>query len=266
MTVAAVLLLAGCAGPGPSASAGSEPPPASGLSPHADGCTGFELIAPWPGGHPRAHVPQGWDAANPLSSVQVEAWECQRLAWGRFERGPVRILFETHDQGAAPGPCRSTDELTTLAVLQSLWTDDADLAADLAAQGLPARWAPMAAADTAAGAAAVRDWSWGLPGEASRVAVPMPLSAIPGAPLAKRLFWDNGTAVSSMDLAATASPAGQRLDRVNVIPQVVPQATFAAPMLLADRPAPLATAHAFQDGQWAADIHHYGDLRCGTAS
>ena len=263
------LLAAGCASPvAPAPPPGPDVPlgdPASGQQPRLEGCSGFALDAQWPGRHPRAHVPDGWDAREGNTRVRLQGWACERLAWGPFERGPVRLVLETHNQQVAPAPCRGADRTTELEVLQSLWVDDAEVAAYLLAEGLPVQATGIEVRHEAvADDAAVVRWAWG--DGAADVQVPAPGGSVPSPTLARRLFWDDGVRVSSLDVVAQWSVPGAAAGPADLAGRSAAVGEFAPPLLLADRPSLPAPANAFDAAHWAATLRHHGDLRCAPPS
>ncbi len=266
LALALAALAAGCLAPPVKESAQAtptDPAPEPDLAPRGEGCSGFSLDAAWPARHPRAHVPDGWDAQSGPSTIRLEGWACERLSWGAFERGPVRLVFEMHDQQVTPEPCRHADRTTNFHVLQSLWIDDAGMAAWLQGQGIPARFAAIDFQEPDAGPGVLR-WSWGdAAGDIADVRLPTWDDYVLGTPQTRRLFWDDGARLTAMDVVSSRSPPGAGSGPDAVIGRVAAVGLFAPPMLLGDLPAPQAMpATPFQDGQWAGTLIHYGDLQC----
>lgn len=200
------LLLAGCAGDGPGtpapqpAAAPPAPAPLAGLV--LDGCVGwsaFEVVpAPL---HPGTR-PAGWAAPSPGvdASVALLGLACQRMAIGPFERGPVRVLFESHTNAEVPAACAADrDGFVALSVLASVWVEDAEVAAHLAqVYGMPAREGVFSGSGQA--------WSWGPPGApASTVQVMDEAAAPQPSHAADRFFWANGTGLGALELRHDAT-------------------------------------------------------------
>lgn len=272
----AALLAAGCLAPATAPRPGAESPdePASGAQPRAEGCSGFALDARLAGRHPRAHVPEGWATQQGASRVRLQGWVCERLAWGPFERGPVRFVLETHNQQVTPVACRQADRLTDLEVLQSMWIDDVDVAAYLHAEGLPAQAAAIdVQEDEAADGVTVLQWTWGPSGMAT-VQLLAPDGSVPATEQARRLFWDDGARITSMDVVATWSAPGTAAGPGELVGRSAAVGEFAPPMLLGDGPLPgdrrgspaTAPANAFDAAQWRGTLQHYGDLQCAPVS
>ena len=71
--------------------------------------------------------PPGWEPEGRAGSeLGVEVYECQRVSWGPFERGPVHFLFELHGELDPPEKCTEGDP-NFIRAFTSFWTDDASL-------------------------------------------------------------------------------------------------------------------------------------------
>src|SRR5687767_6308695 len=56
---------------------------------------------------PVGTAPPGWEYHGPFGNqVYVRAMECERLSAFPLERGPVRIVFEGHQNFTAPANCQ----------------------------------------------------------------------------------------------------------------------------------------------------------------
>src|SRR5688572_20294684 len=129
-SAAVLAVLAGCLHPG-DAPGEAEPSPAQ---MPADalvlaGCHGWTAyrtyVAPGPAG-PGGDLPPGWEAATAGSpfSVSIDAFRCDRVHIGPFERGPLRLLFESHSNAEFPAACASGLQGTTnLWVLHQVLVD-----------------------------------------------------------------------------------------------------------------------------------------------
>lgn len=72
--------------------------------------------------------PSGWpESAEPIVRVRIEAHRCERIAFGIFERGPVTVILETHDNHVPPENCVRDGDFTTTEVLNHMWVDDQTL-------------------------------------------------------------------------------------------------------------------------------------------
>jgi hypothetical protein len=181
-------------------------------------CSSWRLTAyaPESAAMPR---PAAWGRRDdPLAALVLHGFACQRVSLGAFERGPVHLILDTHDDARFPEPCRAAGpdgEPDGLHILANLWVDDAEIAARLhGSYGMPARLAAIEADSTQGGAAQVHGWRWSEAGqEASSVNVledeatePMYEGRL------RRLLWSNGAGVASLDLLTEGSgPSGPRL-------------------------------------------------------
>jgi hypothetical protein len=74
----------------------------------------------------------------PVTRVRIEAHLCSRVAFGPFERGPVTLILETHDNRSAPESCITTGDFLTTEILHHIWMDDDEILALLNSElGLP---------------------------------------------------------------------------------------------------------------------------------
>jgi hypothetical protein len=126
------------------------------------------------------------------------------VAVGPFERGPVHLALDWHNNAQAPPSCRSGGGEAN--VLATLWTDDADLASYLRDRfAMPAFEAPFSEDASQAAAARGHTWTWGPDGLRSSLSVL--LSDGPTGPKAESLlaFWPAGDGVGRLQLNWTAT-------------------------------------------------------------
>lgn len=93
------------------------------------GCTGggARLDAPQQLFEPP--VPPGWEFSNGLPvTVSMFVISCEHVSFGSFERGPVQLVLESHNQFSAPTNCRE-GAYTYLNVLSRIVWSDAEIAA-----------------------------------------------------------------------------------------------------------------------------------------
>ncbi|MEA3203462.1 MAG: hypothetical protein QOI63_1137 [Thermoplasmata archaeon] len=251
----AALVLAGClAAPGTPSRADSAPAAPLGLDLHLSGCARWDAQLVVPAALDHGSVPRGWAGAQPLATLGLQGWACQRLSLGAFER-PVHLILEAHDLAEVPAGCLGNATATRVWVVESAWADDAQVAHALRADyGLPAHQAAIAVQDAGAGPTTLHEWSWA----GSRVTVPDDGTQDRGPPLRDRFFWARGAGVGSLDLAQSATqPAAA--------PRPV-QGTAAPPLLFAALPAFAApggwSPHASADGRFTL----YEDLACARLS
>lgn len=89
------------------------------------------------------------------------------MSVGPFERGPVHLLLEMHDNLNAPASCREIPgDYTSDETLSQLWLDDAEIVEYLqATYALPIRFASFNVAQDNVGTVTRDQWSFGVPGE-----------------------------------------------------------------------------------------------------
>lgn len=260
---AAVALLAGCLGdPAPAQPAAAVPDP---LRIEWTGCEGLAVSVDGPAPLYRAHatVPAGWaPAASPTATVQVSVRECQRIAWGPFERGPVVVLQEWHGEFEDPPACHP-GPASLRVMLESIWFSDAEVAAYASERhGMPAHHGAFRFARDDAGPAASWSVAWSEPGgpESTATLFEQPASLALNKSLVRRVYWANGGGVSAMEMHDTF--------RIGSAGSAVAAGTLPSPMLHGrSSPDPaFATAEAGlqRDASARAAIDHYKDTQCRT--
>lgn len=112
----------------------------------------------WPG-----PLPPGWEDDGRVT-VYFEILECQRIAVGPFERGPVFIMRELHLFPLTPSKCTQGD-YDDLSIVEAYWVSDAEVAAHLnQTYAMPAAYADFRRDQTSAGPLLNTTWTFGLPG------------------------------------------------------------------------------------------------------
>lgn len=225
--------MAGCLGPHAPPDAADAAPPAQ-RAPSAapsDGglilthCAGLTADSYYAGATAPGQRPSGWPGAPPTlpaTWVGVRALLCQRIALGPFERGPIHLAFDWHNNARAPAGCGG--EGGASAVLATAWTDDAELAAHLRDRfALPAFVASFSEEATAVAGGGWRTWTWAADGAPSSVGV---LAEGPASPKAGQVvsFWPAGDGVGRLVLNVTESPS----------PVLPAQGSMRPPMLAGD--------------------------------
>lgn len=208
LALAFATMLAGCGdGAGPQASPVLPAAPAGTML--LGGCTGFEASAPLrPTALSDAQPPAGWPPRE-LSAAGVLGFACQRVALGPYERGPVRLVAELHNNFVAPAACDERGEGFADRALAGILVDDAALADELRrTHGMPARLGAIHEDAAAQDGAAVRTWTWSeAGGPASTLSfVDLGQAATSGLPL--RIFWSQGDGVGRLDLEMSGYAAG----------------------------------------------------------
>ncbi len=158
----ALVLLTGCTGtpasdhppddstgatPGGTADAPARPPPPASAGPLdptdspwiLDGCDRWTALIEHENVIYAPEGPSGWEKLGIIPEVvyRYEVYECRRVSWGTFERGPVRMAFQSHDYYQAPESCRDGVSGAAYLLVHGI-TDDAELAQAIQAEiGLP---------------------------------------------------------------------------------------------------------------------------------
>ncbi|MCA1811727.1 MAG: hypothetical protein LC623_06915 [Halobacteriales archaeon] len=282
--------LSGCSGapadstaPGttlpPSASGTVAPPPLpSGLSMPTNGtlprleltnCTAFQgQSQPFPSGSAPGEAPPGWepDSAPAQSSVFLDGYECRRIHLGPLERGPLRLLVESHNHANMQQPCLDAAQQTDATIVHLVLVNDTALAALLHDRfGLPAVHAQISAAALGADLSTTpldvrleqMAWAWSTAGNATST---LNFTAAPlTEPYASstRLFWQRGSGLGRLDIAYPVQDGPVLTD---------PEAygTMQPPMLLASQPGGLfaGTAKSFSALSGEGTFRLYADTLC----
>lgn len=170
-------------------------------------CVAMGAYTVHPGRSTPAPRPDGWPespATHRTTEIGVRALRCARVSLGPFERGPVHLAFDWHNNAQAPPACTATPA-EDANVLATLWTDDADLARHLRERyALPAFEAAVEEGATELAAGRLHSWSWGPDGARSE------LSVLGGGPEvahadAFTAFWPDGAGVGRLSMAGTAT-------------------------------------------------------------
>src|ERR1051325_8497988 len=137
-------------------------------------CTGFYAVTE---GMPKAvapgQAPSGWESTDPVNSVSVvfmDGYLCHRIHVGPYERGPIAMVWDAHDNADIPDAClQGTTGPTHSQIFNVLLINDSQIATYLQQQyGLPAQYADIdVSAQSAAAPLVLRPWSWALPGQAA---------------------------------------------------------------------------------------------------
>lgn len=188
--------------------------------------------------------------------------ECNRISWGPFERGPIRLLFELHDRLNPPGNCTNhdgTDGFISLWILNSLWIDDEELANYLkVTYDLPTIFAQMSVKDDLQSGIGTQVWSWNEPGKPSSQVTYYVANSVNATdvPYTDRMYWYNETTLSYVNLRIVAN-----VDQVN--PGITP-GTMQPPMLYTynGMTSYIGTGQKFDSMELSANLKRYGDFKC----
>ncbi|MEK6985613.1 MAG: hypothetical protein AABX89_04440 [Candidatus Thermoplasmatota archaeon] len=97
------------------------------------------------------------------AELKTEVYECERVKWGKFERGPVRMMWELHTGILPPEKCDSNRTFPIAFVMQVL-VNDAELVEYMAMElGLPARFANISLRESLDPPHYSQAWNWNVP-------------------------------------------------------------------------------------------------------
>jgi hypothetical protein len=208
---------------------------------------------------PQATPPTGWSPQSPpLIQVELQILSCQRISVGPFERGPVHLLFETHDNFSPPDSCAKAaggDYYSALALTQ-FWIDDAEIAGYLRTKfGLPAQEATFNQSSTVVNGEGRQHWDFGLKGggvsSLDNNVGPADLSWAP----TFRFFYASADHEDFFDLAYDEHYSQQGLVSFGTI---VPPLMFAGNAV----GAWAATGGVTASGTYAGTFHQFRDMNC----
>ena len=201
-----MLAMAGCAMTPENPGAADAEPVSRMLIPGADPlhlawseCTGAGMLGHGPNDAPGIRVPPGWEDDWPINGLYYLMFECQRMAAGPFERGPVRGVVERYSSANPPEACLEGD-FGRPSMLGNWWIDDAEIATHLAGLGMPARPAAITVETEGLPEQGTTTWRWQEEGQEESWVTFLRHGQVPGSiPLSERIFWFNGTVLGSMD-------------------------------------------------------------------
>ncbi len=183
------LLMPGCTSPAPG------PAPDLSLAPDElalSACHGAQVQFTVPAALHPGTPPPGWAGpveADAISSTFLEAWQCERLAWGDHER-PITFVAAIHDHFSPPTACAKDG--APLYVLETVWVNDAEIAASLrAAWDIPIQSATFAVNREGPDAVQRVDWSWEANDTAMRL-MSQRISGQSASALEARWVWPAG--------------------------------------------------------------------------
>jgi len=260
MLLLAMAVLAGCAAPSTTTTTNStttQSNPELEAPRHLvlTNCTAWAASELFPGSTGPGKPPPGWtepSAATPLTGVDVDAYHCQRLSVGPFERGPINILFDSHTHAEFPVNCTASSDSSgdriVVGVLNSFWLDDPEVASYLNATfGLPVMTTQFKETDQPQGVPmGSHTWTWGLSGQpSSQMTIYDDGTSAPPFPSRDRIFWPYHGGMASLEFQYDRrGPAGPVSNRYAT-------GTLAPPMLFAQLPG----------GQYAGPGQWYPEMQ-----
>jgi hypothetical protein len=238
------------------------PPPTLPMKLELTNCTQFLSSAVFPRQATPGSAPPGWepkDPKSPLSFVDMVGYECPRVNVGAFERGPVRIVWDGHNNVDVPANCTADEPKNVVeAVVNSFLVSDPDVAAYLHTEyGLPAIVADIQHHEQTAGSLTMRTWTWDAGQGKSELTIQSDEGSQPQDG-GIRLFWQHGSGMAYLTFVET------RLARA--VTDRVGYGTMQPPMLLSGvAQGSFAGAATFNFSTTSdGTFRFYSDLQCKT--
>lgn len=206
--------------------------------------------------------PPGWESDNPTTEFDLRFYECDRVSWGTFERGPVQMIVEMGGSFQNPPNCNG-EAASLLRNMASWWFSDADVAAYArTVYGANAYATNFTVTRLEQAGAVDQTWEWGEPGARSNVRL---IDAdAPSDPTSHvtRIFWFVGAGVYAMDWTEEwLFPTGS-LQNSGFRPTT---GRLEDPMLYSsasDFNEFAGRSERYEGMEIAADFYRFGDLAC----
>ena len=219
-------------------------------------CHGIRNAFLFPPGENPNEPPEGWDSPLALGSdLGFELFQCERISWGTFERGPTYMMIEYSDI-FPPQDCRGPGNF--FSQILSIWFDDPEIAAFVnQTYGLVTHAGNFTETATANGAGKEMQWQWqtgDFPPSKVRVYTLTDEMSEKGGNIVR--FYDiNKTRILALDI---------RFDLVgHVFTSLLSPGTMSEPMLFARTGLPyLGRADVITGGDMEGKIHFYEDVQC----
>lgn len=167
-------------------------------------CQGFHTSFDYPPGMAPANPPGNWRASVTTTAVYLTFLECDRVSWGPYERGPIRMIWEKHNNFQPPSTCQE-GAWDLYEALASLWVSDQDLARYLnATYGMTTHYTEITSTTTSNGVLLHMNWTWALPGQtSSSLSVNDAQEFVGPAPEIIRIAWSSDSRLFVLDYAET---------------------------------------------------------------
>lgn len=223
-------------------------------------CVAWQAFRNYPGPAVPAQPPEGWttNAEDPLISISLVGLRCERFALDQFERGPFYMVFDVHGNVNVPPDCANDlAGITKFWALENLVVNDADVAEYLAlTYELPAWTASFSESDQDTAAISLHTWTWAGESQESSTMTLLDYKQNAGIPTwFLRLFWRQGTGISSLELA---------IERDGAVTNLEANGTVRPPFLLAQDTAGtfIGQGDWFTNAQGSGRVTMYRDLEC----
>lgn len=229
-------------------------------------CKGFRTsVAVVRSMHQLPPGPDDWEERSPpLADFDDRFYECSRLSWGGFERGPVVVLLElAGDMGFPPEQC-SGESATLLRQLGTIWFDDPEVAAYAReVYKMPAFYGDFSVTRQTMDGVITQKWTWSTPGAASsNVTFPdVEVPTNPGSHVT-RVFWFPESQVYAFDWLEEWQVDSLTLPGTAFRPAA---GIFESPMLFAtsgDQRQFVGRSERYGGMNATASFHRFGDSQC----
>lgn len=223
-----------------------------------NGCKLIGLGHTYPKGENPGTPPSGWPPATRGvgSDVHVEAYHCERVSWGAFER-PMTMVMEAHTNLDPPTDCRVGD-WDTFEALESWWVSDRELADFMrATYGIPVHHGAIDFLTESDATTSTFTATWNETGtEPSSMKGSQVNQAEGTNNAALRFFWDWGNGTAMLNL--------QQDKRYSAAPTYAIQATMNPPMLLSELGLPQMVARGLiaPNVTLTGELVLFGDRTC----
>ncbi|MEA3189647.1 MAG: hypothetical protein QOD77_229 [Thermoplasmata archaeon] len=223
-----------------------------------NGCKMVGLGHTYPKGQNPGTPPSDWPPATGGvgSDVYVEAYQCERVSWGPYER-PMTMVMESHTNLDPPEACR-VGGWDTFQALASWWVSDRELADFMrTTYGIPVHHGAIDFLNETGQATSTFTATWNETGTEPSSMKASQVNQAEGHSLAAlRFFWDWGNGTAMLDL--------QQDKQYSIAPTYVVQATMNPPMLLSSLGLPrmVARGAAVPHATLTGDLVLFGDRTC----
>ncbi|MHB1262264.1 MAG: hypothetical protein ACYC2H_11180 [Thermoplasmatota archaeon] len=227
-------------------------------------CIELDLVVYGPTALFSEPMPPGWEESTDEAATELflRLYDCQKIAFGPFERGPVTMLAEVHGSLDAPDSCLENhpSDFEAYAWLSSWWFSDPDVAQWVKdTYGGNVQYGEFKLDRQATPGSDSYKWSWRVPGGGWSY-LTMHDAAIDDAhpsSLIESWFWFNGKGITYMDASITSMSDDT-----------------SSPALEGFMAPPMLYARATGQGQFAAlpgwypssgfegDLERFSDLEC----
>jgi hypothetical protein len=170
----------------------------------------------------------------PLYSMGLYGYECERISVGPFERGPIHIIWDGHDNADFPADCILNETgFQVESVLNVFLVDDPELASYFRqTYELPATYSAIQVDASASVTPRQLTWRWQSGQQTSEIHLVDDGTSTSPDNTGDRIYWQRGNGIGRMDFIQDAfSPDIGRLGYGTLYPPMLqsdtPQGEFA---------------------------------------